>query len=67
MKNPSKPGVKPPTILVRAPNWIGDQVLAFPFFHHLRKAYPKAHIAAVCVPWVENVQFKTLVDEVIVL
>ena len=25
-------------LLVRAPNWIGDQVLAFPFFHYLRKA-----------------------------
>jgi heptosyltransferase-2 len=57
----------PRTILVRAPNWIGDQVLAFPFFYHLRRAYPQAHIATVCVPWVSDLQFKTLVDEVIML
>lgn len=54
-------------ILVRAPNWIGDQVLAFPFFYYLRKQYPKAHITSVCLPWVRDLQFRTLVDEVIVL
>ncbi len=58
---------EPRTILVRAPNWIGDQVLAFPFFYYLRRAYPRAKIAAVCVPWVADVQFRTLVDEVIPL
>jgi heptosyltransferase-2 len=57
----------PRTILVRSPNWIGDQVLAFPFFYSLRQAYPGARIAAVCVPWVEQVQYQGLVDEVIVL
>jgi heptosyltransferase-2 len=51
-------------ILVRAPNWIGDQVLAYPFFHYLRHAYPKARITAACLPWVEAVQFRHLVDEV---
>ena len=54
-------------ILVRAPNWVGDQVLAFPFFHYLRKAYPRARIASVCVPWVADLQFSDLVDEVHVL
>ncbi|OFZ80555.1 MAG: hypothetical protein A2583_08765 [Bdellovibrionales bacterium RIFOXYD1_FULL_53_11] len=54
-------------ILVRAPNWIGDQVLAFPFFYFLRKAFPGAHIASACVPWVEGLQFRNLVDEVITL
>lgn len=70
MRNQSKSvasAAAPKSILVRAPNWIGDQVLAFPFFHYLRKAYPKAHIASVCVPWVEDVQYRTLVDEVITL
>lgn len=55
------------SILVRAPNWIGDQVLAYPFFHYLRKANPKAHIGVVCASWVESIQFKNLVDEVITL
>ncbi|MCM2277833.1 MAG: glycosyltransferase family 9 protein [Oligoflexia bacterium] len=54
-------------ILVRAPNWIGDQVLAYPFFHYLRQAYPRAKITVACVPWVEAIQFRNLVDEVIVL
>jgi heptosyltransferase-2 len=54
-------------ILVRAPNWIGDQVMAYPFFHFLRRRYPKAHIASVCVPWVQDLQFRNLVDEVMVV
>jgi len=54
-------------IVVRAPNWIGDQVMAYPFFLHLRERYPQAHIAVACVPWVESIQFKNLVDEVIVI
>lgn len=58
---------QPRTILVRAPNWIGDQVLAFPFYHYLRKAYPRARITSVCVPWVADLQFRGLVDETIVL
>ena len=54
-------------ILVRSPNWIGDQVLAFPFFHYLRKNFPHAEITVCCVPWVADLQFRTLVDRVIVL
>jgi heptosyltransferase-2 len=55
------------SILVRSPNWIGDQVLAYPFHHYLRQAYPSSRITAVCVPWVEDLQFRNLVDEVVVL
>lgn len=54
-------------ILVRSPNWIGDQVMAFPFFHYLRQAYPRAHIGVACVPWVESIQFRGYIDEVITL
>jgi heptosyltransferase-2 len=57
----------PKRILVRSPNWIGDQILAYPFFHYLREMYPSAHIAVACVPWVQAVQFRNLVDEVLVL
>jgi heptosyltransferase-2 len=49
---------------VRAPNWIGDQILAYPFFHYLRQIYPSAKIVVACVPWVQAVQFRNLVDEV---
>ena len=54
-------------ILVRSPNWIGDQVLAFPFYYALRKEFPRAKITAACVPWVRDLQFRDLVDEVVVL
>lgn len=52
---------------MRSPNWIGDVVLSYPFHHFLRRAYPRARIVSVCVPWVESVQFRNLVDEVIEL
>ena len=53
-------------ILVRSPNWIGDQVLAYPFFHTLRQRYPTAEITAVCPAWVESIQFLDCVDRVVV-
>ncbi len=55
---------KPSAILVRSPNWIGDQVLAYPFFHALRELFPDAFIAAVCPAWNESLQFRDLVDQV---
>jgi len=54
-------------ILVRAPNWIGDQVMAYPFFHFLRKRYPRDRIVSVCVPWVQDLQFRNLIDDVVVV
>ena len=54
-------------ILVRTPNWIGDQLMAYPFFHYLRRKHPHARITAACVPWVADLQFRNLVDEVFVL
>jgi heptosyltransferase-2 len=64
---PAKTSSRIKSILVRSPNWIGDQILAFPFFHYLRKAYPKARIGVACVSWVEALQFRNLIDEVIPL
>jgi heptosyltransferase-2 len=54
-------------ILVRAPNWIGDQILAYPFYSHLRKTYPHAHITVACVGWVKDIQFLGFIDQVIPL
>ncbi|MCB0406123.1 MAG: glycosyltransferase family 9 protein [Bdellovibrionales bacterium] len=34
----------PMRILVRAPNWIGDHVMALPFYLGLRAHYPDAHL-----------------------
>lgn len=41
-------GYQPEKIIVRMPNWIGDLVMATPVLTDLRKAYPKAHITAMC-------------------
>lgn len=57
----------PKNILVRTPNWIGDQILAFPFFYFLRRAFPESRIVSACPAWVESIQFRDLVDEVVVL
>jgi heptosyltransferase II len=38
----------PRNIIVRMPNWIGDLVMATPILSDLRKAYPDAHITAMC-------------------
>ena len=54
-------------ILIRSPNWIGDQILAYPFYQLLRKYYPKAWITVVCPEWVKDIQFKGFVDEVLVI
>lgn len=59
--------MQPSQILVRSPNWIGDQILAFPFFFFLRRAYPRARIAVSCVNWVESIQYRHLINDVFVI
>ncbi|HEX2579387.1 MAG TPA: glycosyltransferase family 9 protein, partial [Rhabdochlamydiaceae bacterium] len=39
---------KPSKIVIRMPNWIGDLVMATPILSDVRKAYPEAHITAMC-------------------
>ncbi len=36
------------SILVRAPNWVGDAVMSLPFFESLSKNAPDANIACLC-------------------
>jgi heptosyltransferase II len=40
-----------PRILIVAPNWIGDTLLAQPLFGRLRKKLPSAVIDAIAPPW----------------
>jgi ADP-heptose:LPS heptosyltransferase len=37
-------------IIVRAPNWLGDLVMSFPFFAALGDAYPDAEIVTIAKP-----------------
>jgi heptosyltransferase-2 len=39
---------KPTKIIIRMPNWIGDMVMATPILTDVRKAFPDAHITAMC-------------------
>lgn len=36
------------SILVRAPNWLGDAVMSLPFLENLRYIYPKSYIGVWC-------------------
>ena len=42
-------------ILVRAPNWVGDAVMATPFFGSLRRTFPEAAITCLCRPLVADI------------
>ena len=42
-------------IVVRAPNWVGDAVMATPFFTSLRKVFPEAAITCLCRPMVADI------------
>ena len=42
-------------IAVRAPNWVGDVVMATPTFRALRESYPDAHVAVVLKPYVKPI------------
>jgi heptosyltransferase-2 len=44
--------VSPGRIVVRAPNWIGDVVLALPAVRDLRRNFPEARIEVLARPWV---------------
>src|SRR5258707_267591 len=44
-------GSKPPgRVVIRAPNWLGDAVLALPAMAALRRQFPGAHLAVAAVP-----------------
>jgi len=42
-------------IIVRAPNWVGDAVMATPFFTSLRQTLPDAKITCLCRPMVADI------------
>ena len=56
---------EPGKIVVRGPNWIGDQVMALPFYRELRATYPSSHLTLLCPPTVASVPTDTLFDETI--
>ena len=53
-------------ILVIAPDSVSDQAMSYPFFHYLRELYPSAQITVICNPVTEHLQYRHLVDQVVV-
>ncbi len=47
--------VKTDSIIVRAPNWVGDAAMGTPFFASLRRTFPKATITCLCRPMVADI------------
>lgn len=47
------PLIDPQRIFVRAPNWVGDLVMATPALARLRAGYPRAHLAVGLRPYLK--------------
>lgn len=54
-------------VLVRSPNWIGDQVMARPFYEGLRAAYPSAELTLLCAENVSGLDYPECFDAKLVL
>ena len=52
-------------ILIRASNWLGDNILTMPAIYALRKKYPNAHIAVMIKNSMADVWKMAPVDEII--
>src|SRR5437588_4977479 len=56
------------TILIRAPNWVGDAVMALPALKELRRIFSNAHITLATRAWVAGLfEGEDLADELIPL
>ncbi len=54
-------------IVVRSPNWIGDHILALPFYRALRDRYPESHLTLLRPESMEGLDFSDLFDQILVL
>jgi len=57
----------PSNIIVRSPNWIGDHVMALPFYGQLRASYPNARLTLLCTDNVAELSFSEIFDGQIIL
>lgn len=58
---------KPAKILVHAPNWVGDHVMAFPFYLALQKLFPDSKKILLARSWVQDLLPKDVFQDVISL
>ncbi|MCH8012125.1 MAG: lipopolysaccharide heptosyltransferase II [Candidatus Marinimicrobia bacterium] len=55
-------------IIIRAPNWIGDAVMAVPMIQQTRRTFPRAHLTVLARDWVAPVySYLDVIDDIISL
>ncbi len=53
-------------VMIRAPNWVGDAVMAVPALREIRRIFDKAHITLFARPWVAGLfEGERLADDLI--
>lgn len=52
-------------IVVRSPNWIGDHVMAIPFYRALREVYPGAEVSLLCPQGLEGLEVPKVFSRVL--
>lgn len=54
-------------ILVHAPNWVGDHVMAFPFYRALQKLFPKSEKILLARAWVKDLLPEDIFSQLIII
>lgn len=55
--------IDPKTILVHAPNWVGDHTMAFPFYAVLNRLFPRQKKILIGRAWIESLLPPNIFDE----
>lgn len=50
----SLPHPSPARVLIRAPNWVGDAVMALPALRELRRIFSRSRLSIAARPWVQG-------------
>lgn len=58
---------KPQSILIHAPNWVGDHVMAFGFYVSIRHVFPKAKIELIGRTWISSLLPKDIFSDIHIL
>ncbi|RME93166.1 MAG: lipopolysaccharide heptosyltransferase family protein, partial [Candidatus Hydrogenedentota bacterium] len=59
--------IKPASLLIHAPNWVGDHAMAFPFYSVLQKLFPEAKKYLLGRKWITSLVPPNVFNEVFVL
>ena len=54
-------------VIVHAPNWVGDHIMAFPFYSVLKEALPKAKLYLIGRSWISSIIPENTFADIIIL